>query len=169
MLSPHPNGETNTYLKPRCFALTATDIGKSCPRFSCEVSTRGKSPSEWWRNLVCWGVWTTSLPNTGSTMCECASIAIASWTRAGLWMMSEPFVRTNVCKSPSPTSACPSSLMIRMTSALHTGQSGRSEASDFQFRYAPVTLGSGRENLIGFLMTIYHFSMFLLGSFRIKT
>ena len=63
--------------KPRCFALTATDIGKSCPRFSCEVSTRGKSPSEWWRNLVCWGVWTTSLPNTGSTMCECASIAIA--------------------------------------------------------------------------------------------
>jgi hypothetical protein len=59
--------------------------------------------------------------------------------------------------------------MIRMTSALHTGQSGRSEASDFQFRYAPVTLGSGRENLIGFLMTIYHFSMFLLGSFRIKT
>lgn len=52
--------------------------------------------------------------------------------------------------------------MIRMTSGLHTGQSGRSEASDFQFRYAPVTLGSGRENLIGLLMTIYHFSMFLL-------
>ena len=52
--------------------------------------------------------------------------------------------------------------MIRMTSALHTGQSGRSEASDFQFRYAPVTLGSGRENLIGFLMTIYHFLCFCL-------
>lgn len=27
--------------KPRCFTLTATDIGKSCPRFYCEVSTRG--------------------------------------------------------------------------------------------------------------------------------
>ena len=52
--------------------------------------------------------------------------------------------------------------MIRMTSALHTGQSGRSEASDFQFRYAPVTVGSGHENLIGFLMTIYQFLCFCL-------
>ena len=45
------------------------------------------------------------------------------------WLVDDvrTFVRTNVCKSPSPTSACPSSLMIRMTSALHTGQSGRSE------------------------------------------